>query len=597
MAKENGLECNLKLWMPVLPSKILLSDLKGRTEAAIRDQDWNNAAAKLTLRAAVGMVDDPQNQRQFPLEVDFLQGGHLAVCGAVSSGKSVLMQTIAYSLTQCYTPDMLNLYAIDYSSQMLAPFEDLPHTGGVVFEGETEKLSKLFLLMRKILQERKKMFRGGSFTQYISVHGNVVPAVVLMIDGYASFREKTDNAYEAQLLELARDGAGLGVFLCISSGGFGTGEIQAKIGDKLRQVLCLEMDSKYSYGDCLRRMNFDVLPETGIHGRGLAECNDVVLEYQVALAADGDDYGRSEAIAARCRTIARYWNGKRAMPIPQIPANPDWKLFSELDQYKELIQSQRYLPLAYRKSDASLYSIDLSKVYCYHISGRERSGKSMFLRNVACAAADRGARVIVVDKIGQVTETRTANMVNAEYVNTPDGLFELWKDIIITINQRHTKQQALLQQGLEDEEIYEQMLEYRQIFVLIADLNDFIQHCNNPGGGRASMGAQADNIISKGAQHQVYFFGAINNQDIPVASVQNIYRSFTKGKQGVHLAGDLNAQKLLNYRNIPFAEQNRSSKPGVGHIPNEEDSMSVAEIVIPANKGTIKPVSQEQEGK
>ena len=593
VAQKNDYNCNLRLWMPVLPERILLADIPGKKEPVLTEAEWQKPPVKTTLRATVGMVDDPQNQAQFPLTVDFLRDGHLAVCGGVSSGKSVLMQTLAYSLVQSHTPDMLNLYMIDYSSQMLAPFEELPHTGGVVYEGENEKLTKLFLLMQKMLQKRKAQFRGGSFLQYITAHGNEVPAVVLMIDGYASFREKTDNAYEAQLLELARDGAGLGIFLCIASGGFGTGELQAKIGDKIRQVLTLEMDSKYSYGECLRTMKFEVLPEAGVHGRGLAVCNESVLEYQVGLAASGDDYQRSETIQAWCSRIDERWTGKRALPVPQIPKDPIWEQFEKLDEYKELVRTNRFLPVGYRREDASVYSIDLSKVFCYQISGRERSGKSVFMRNIACAAKARGAKIYVIDKIGQNTENRTAELVDAQYVNTTDGLFEAWKDIILTINERHALQKSLVDQGLEDNEIFEGMSKYQQIFVLIADLQDFINACANPGAGKTSMTAQVDNIIAKGAMHQVFFFGAVGTQDMASVSLQQIYRSFIKSKQGVHLGGELNSQKMLSYRNIPFAEQTRSLKPGLGYVPDAEDAMNVDPIVIPMNKGIRKEHSEK----
>ena len=67
-----------------------------------------------------------------------------------------------------------------------------------------------------------------------------------------------------------------------------------------------------------------------------------------------------------------------------------------------------------------------------------------------------------------------------------------------------------------------------------------------------------------------------------------------RGKQGVHLGGELNSQKLLSYRNIPYAEQSRSLKPGVGFVPDEEDSMSVDTIVIPMNKGQV--VTREEQG-
>lgn len=596
LAEKNDYQYNLQLWMPVLPKRLLLSQLSGKQEPMLKDEEWDHPPVKTSLRATVGLVDDPQNQSQFPLTIDFLRDGHLAVCGAASSGKSVLMQTVAYTLAQNHTPDMLNMYLVDYSSQMLSPLEELPHTGGVVYEGETEKLNKLFLLLRNLLQQRKAQFRGGSFLQYISTNGNVVPAVLLMIDGYAGFREKTDNAYEAALLELARDGAGFGIFLCISSGGFGTGEIQAKIGDKIRQVMTLEMDSKYSYGECLRTMHFDTLPEPGVQGRGLVVCADAVLEYQVGLAADGDDYARNEAIKKRCQQIEALWNGKRALPIPEIPKDPRWNSFSKLDAYRELAASDRYLPLGYRCEDASIFCVDLSKTYCYQITGRERSGKSVFLRNVACAAADKGAEIYLVDRMLQNTESRTAELVEAKHINTIDGLVELWRTLITTTNQRHQRYKQLVDQGLEESEVFEGMQEYRKIFVLIADLQDFINACINPGSGKASIAAQAENIISKGARHQLYFFGVLDCQDLPAVSLLNIYRAFTKEKQGAHLGGELNTQKLLSYRNISFAEQNRSLKPGVAYVPDREDSMSVEKVAVPMNKGLKEETKIETKG-
>ncbi len=581
LAETNGFVNHLQLWMPVLPERLLLDDVVNVRQMA----EVHHSAPVLSLAATVGMVDDPQNQSQYPLSVDFLHDGHLAICGAVSSGKSVLMQTIAYSLMQNHTPDMLNMYIVDYSGQMLTPFEAAPHTGGVVCEGETEKLDKLFMLLRQMLKERKAMFRGGSFVQYIQTNGHTVPSVVLMIDGYAAFREKTDNAYESALMELARDGAGFGIFLCLSAGGFGTGEIQAKLGDKIRQVLTLEMDSKYSYGECLRTMHFDVLPETGVRGRGLVVSGETVLEYQTALAADGDDYRRSEIIRTRAASLEEVYRGRRAKRIPEVPKDPTWDLFASAEEYARLIENKRYLPLGYRREDASVYAVDLANTYCYLVTGRESSGKSTFLRNVACAAKDIGSTIFMVDRMGQTTESRTAQQVGAIHVTSGDQLFDMWKQLILTINERHARVKSLIEQGAEDEEVFASMQRETPMMVLIADLQDFMQACANPGGGKPSMTAQVDNIFAKGAMHGVYFFGAVDTQDLAAASLQQLYRNFTKSRRGVHLGGELNTQKLLSYRNVPFSEQTRVLKPGIGYVVSEEDSMNADQIVVPMNKG------------
>ena len=88
-----------------------------------------------------------------------------------------------------------------------------------------------------------------------------MPAIVAVIDNYSSFREKTDNKYESIIWELSRDGAAFGIFLVISSGGFGSSEIQNKIADNIRNVITLDMGDKLRYIDLLRTSHIDILPE------------------------------------------------------------------------------------------------------------------------------------------------------------------------------------------------------------------------------------------------------------------------------------------------------------------------------------------------
>ena len=44
------------------------------------------------------------------------------VIGTVSTGKSTLLQTVVYSLVSCYTPELLNIYCLDFSAKLLSVF-------------------------------------------------------------------------------------------------------------------------------------------------------------------------------------------------------------------------------------------------------------------------------------------------------------------------------------------------------------------------------------------------------------------------------------------------------------------------------------------
>ncbi|MBQ2383339.1 MAG: type VII secretion protein EssC [Oscillospiraceae bacterium] len=588
IADKYALRNQQKLWLPVLPEQLYLSSLDGFQSHSYRNGHWPNNEEGHHLRVHLGLVDAPEIQRQFPLEVDLAQNGHLVVTGAVTSGKSTLLQTLFYSLITHYSPRELQLYLIDFSSQMLSPFEKAPHVGGVVFEGEDEKLNKLFGLLSTILNERKQQIRGGSFSQYIRMHGHVLPAIVVGLDGYANFREKTEDRFEPRLMELLRDAEGYGIYLVISSSGFGGTELQSKLADKFRQGLCLDMGDKYKFAEVLRTSKFEVLPEPNIKGRGLALVDEVVLEFQTALALEAEnDYRRAEAIERTCQEMGEAWSGRRARQIPQIPAKPTWELFHQSDVYQAARNDRHRLPVAYRQEDASAYCIDLRSGFCYLVLGQEQSGKSVFLRNVACAIADRGDKLYFIDRDAPV-EQDTVAMTGAISVSTDRELFDMVKELILLTNERGAFRKELQKKGLEDDEIFDAMQKYPPVYYLIGDMDRFIQRLYTKLEGIGQLSSWLETIFAKGKLLNVYFIAAVNVQQTVSLSTQLAYQSFSRDRKGVLLGCSLNKQSVFNYQNVrSYHEQNKSLRPGQGWAVADTDPQDVDRIVIPQNRGVI----------
>lgn len=588
VAKKYGLQNQQKLWMPVLPETIYLDSLEGYSENAVRNGRWQTRDSEYQLSAHLGLVDAPEAQHQFPLVVDFAQNGHLAVAGGVTSGKSTLLQTLIYSLISTYSPSQLNLYLIDYSSQMLAPFESAPHVGGVVLEGEDDRLNKLFGLISGILKERKQIVRGGSFSQYVQMHGHKLPAVMIILDGYANFREKTDNQFEANLMELLRDAEGYGIYLVVSCGGYGGMELQSKLSDKMRQGICLEMGDKFKYAEVLHTSRFDVLPETNVKGRGLVLVGDSVLEYQTALAVDAEnDYKRGEKIEQFCKSLQQSWTGKVAKRIPEIPQKPTWELFVKSEDYESARDNVERLPVAYRQEDASVYAIDLSRTFCYLVLGQEQSGKSVFLRNAACAAADKGSKLYFVDREDNA-EQNTIAMTGAKRVVTDQELFEMVKELILLTNERGALRKELQQKGMEDEEIFQAMQKFPPVYYFIGDLDSFMQklYTNLPGIGQLSNWMEV--IFAKGKLLNVFFIGAANIQQLPILNTRQAYQSFIRDHMGVLLGGCLNKQTVFSYQNIrSYSEQNKQLRTGQAYAVCTTDNQEVERIVIPQNRGNL----------
>ncbi|MCC8081809.1 MAG: FHA domain-containing protein [Lachnospiraceae bacterium] len=585
LAEKNGFSQNQPLWMPLLPTRLYLDQLEGYQDNKYGGGTWKKHE-QLSVSALIGLVDAPEMQRQFPLSIDFVKNGHLVIVGGVTSGKSTAMQTIIFSLLQNYSPEELIVYAIDYSSQMMCPFEKAAHMGGVVLEGEDSRLKKLFGMLLRLLKERKQLIRGGSFSQYIQLHGYRMPAVLLAIDGYANFRDKTGDAYETALMELVREAEGYGIYLMISCGGFGGTELQNKIADKMRQSMCLELSDKYKYGEVLHISHFDLLPETNIKGRGLVSVDDSVFEYQMALACEAEnDYQRSELIEKICVGMTENWNGSCADPIPEIPSKPTWDVLRKHPSFRKQIQTGVCLPCAYDNETANLYCIPLNKLLCYLVLGQEQTGKSTFLRNIACAAKEMGGEVYVIDQ-ADGRDALIARCCGAVYASDSRELFEAVKQMVLLTNERGIRRRELQQRGLDDEEIYLEMRNtYPAVIYIIPNLADFIQRIYTRQDGIGLLNDRIEAVFARGKLLNVFFFAGMDISAIGQISARPAWQSFVRDRMGVLLGGELNKQNIFSYQNVRYNDQAKRLKNGLAYAVNPENPQQMDLIVAPQNRG------------
>lgn len=581
-AKAHGYHYHLRLWLPVLKTKLYLEELEGYRPYR-KEQGWESPQGKWELSAIVGLCDDPVNQAQKPLQISFSENGHHAVCGTVVSGKSIFLQTLLFSLVSKYTPQYLNLYILDYSSRMLAPFEHLPHTGGVIYEGEENRVGKLFHLIGKMLEERKKIFRGGNYSQYVQAYGVKFPAILLVVDNYANIKEKTQNLYEEDFIRIAREGAGYGIYLLMSSAGFGISEIPNRIGDNIRTVISLEMGDKFKYMDVLRTTQISVFPEEDVKGRGLAFQDGTLLEFQTALSLPAeDDFERSRILELVCREMKENWKEKGAKPIPCIPENPTLELLCSTEEYLKENQRARMLPFAYDMEDASIYSVHLDGTYCYTIQGRSRTGKTNVLRLLlhAGSSVTQEASCVVIE-LGSPQLKQTAEQHGARYVSSAEELFIYFTELTPIFAGRNRRKREWIAQGWSDEEIFTEMAKEQPIYIFVADLQEFVKTLYAHHENLGAMSGFAENILEKGSLHNIYFFGCVNIDDAISMTGYKAYTLFVGYKKGIHLGGNLSAQRNFSFQNIPYAELGKSLKKGIGYVPEEEDSTVGRKVVIP----------------
>ena len=637
LVAQTGYRKSSQLWLPVLPETLYLHSLLERealTDPAsaslfFNGKTWPASAGEIlpeedqaggregpatarrhpgkwSLETVIGLYDDPEQQAQRPMQLRFSSSGHMAVCGQVVSGKSTFLQTMIYGLITRYSPQALQLYLLDFSSNLLGCFADAPHVGGIVTEVQEDRLEKFFHMLSTIMDERRTALQGGNFTQYVQAYGLKLPAVLVVIDNFAGFRTKTNDKYDDVLLRLSREGVGYGIYMVISASGFGINDIPSRIGDNLRTIVSLEQPDKFKYMEIIRRTHLQLIPETNIKGRGLAVIDDRPLEFQTALAMEAeDDFSRGQKIAALCQQMKQAWKGEPARRIPEIPENPTLTILEEDYRYRHALLDQTVLPFGYFAQDASIASVSLLRNYCFLITGRARIGKTNLLRllihaaagNLSVASGNEGTGrpastgfddttiVIFEKKASDFSELeKTAETCGARYVSDSKKIYQYFSELLPEFARRNKIKRALIESGLDEDQIAQKMLEEAPIFHFIADMNDFMTMIYKKETGIGDVSGFLENIMEKGSLHNIYFFACLRIEDDMSLRGFRAYNHFCSYKKGLHLGGNLQGQKIFSFQNIPFNQQSKARKKGLGYMTSDEEEGIAIDVVIPLAK-------------
>ncbi len=567
-ARELNLKEQKKLWLPELPEKLYLPQLLGSTGD--------------TLEACIGLYDNPKRQCQGQVFMDFLNFGHYLICGSVGSGKSTLLQTMVYTMLTHYRPEQLNLYCLDYSSRMLECFRDAPAMGGIVCEQQPDKLEKFFFLMRDLLAERKETLRGGTYSQYRKAGGRELPAVLVVVDQYGVFREKTEGRYDDPMLELAREGAANGIYLVLTVNNMNGSEIPQKLADCFKGRLSLQLNDRYLYREVLNAAKTEIYPEQDVKGRGLLQYQGDVLEYQTALALEAEnDYQRMEQIEKICKKMVEASGNVLARPIPEIPKHCVYSAYQALAAVQKLLADNRSLPLGYYEKSAAPWSLDMSKFYCYLVSGKKRTGKTNFLLVAAMTAAAKGGKLYFFGDKGSLFE-RTALELGGTFYSMEDDFVPFCMEIKPELIRRNQKKHELELAGLDDAEIYGEMQKEENIFIFVDDLVKLTQKLYTMEEGKIAVSGFFETFADKGWYHQMFLFAGLNQDERFAVQGRAFFESVIRDRNGIHLGGNVSSQQLLDFYYLKsYQEQNQSAVVGTGLLAVGDGRMKTGKVVLP----------------
>jgi S-DNA-T family DNA segregation ATPase FtsK/SpoIIIE len=165
------------------------------------------------LLLTIGLLDEPEIQRQRPFEVD-LGGGHICVAGGANTGKTTTLLTIAAAAARQATPQEVHIYGIDFAGGGLGPLAGFPHCGGIAAQHEPPRVRWVLQALKDIVSER---LARASVTESNAAS----PHILVLVDNFPAFYAALQNVEGGQeavddLLEVMDLGRSAGLSFAIS---------------------------------------------------------------------------------------------------------------------------------------------------------------------------------------------------------------------------------------------------------------------------------------------------------------------------------------------------------------------------------------------
>lgn len=308
ICEEEGIG-HWKMWLDPIPAHIYVDDL------AERYRDVGPEDRAFALAPIVGELDDPAHQSQTLLRVPLTRDGNVAVYGSTGNGKAMFLEAMCYSLIREHTPQEVNLYILDFGSEMLTAFSEAPHVGDVILSYETEKVQNLFKLLLGKLGTRKKLFSqfGGDFIQYNEQTQKPEPNLVVIINNYAAFTELFEDR-AGDVNYLTREGVKYGIYFVLAC--TGVNNIKFSLRQNFSSLYCLQLNNTDDYSTIVGKTG-NMLPEK-YKGRGLVRLDkDTLLEFQTASVTSEDP--PYQFIRAFAKKEAEKYADTKATGIPVLP--------------------------------------------------------------------------------------------------------------------------------------------------------------------------------------------------------------------------------------------------------------------------------------
>lgn len=539
-------------WLPPLPAYLPLDDLLPQ------DGGWDGRRwrpAQSWLEPVIGLVDDPEHQRQEPLRLPLAEG-HLLAFGAPGTGKTTFLQTLVISLARSHAPGEVHIYLIDCSGRNLSLYSRLPHVGAVVLGDEAERVTRLLRLLLAEVERRKERFgRAGvsTLSAYRAAGGEPLPAVVIGLDNFPVLVSSYPEADE-MLAQLAREGGSLGLHLVMTANT--PSAVRTKISSNVSMAVCLQLTEKGEYSSAVGRSGGR--EPAPVAGRALVK-GTPPLEFQTAVPVPGQaEWERSAAIRALIQAMDQAWPGPRPEPVRVLP---DVVALSDL-MGRQPAGGERAaaVPIGLEVESLAPFGPDLAEGPHFMITGPAESGKTTLLQTWLLSLAAAYTRADALFWLVDFGGSGLSLLKRLPNVVTLAGDGAQLADSLVTLGQTlHLRRQEMEERraAAETDDVKGTPSHTPKLILAIHDFDGFRDGL--PAGTKERLEQMIRRDRGLGFHCLVSGMPAVLNQ-----STDPLCRAFKEVQTGILLASsDMNDLTVFGAR-LPAAESNRPVPPGTG---------------------------------
>jgi S-DNA-T family DNA segregation ATPase FtsK/SpoIIIE len=534
-------------WLPLLPDSVAYD--------MVRDSGgWDGTKWDTTerwLAPVIGIVDEPHRQRQVACSIPLQVAGNLLIVGAPGSGKTTLLQTLVVALAHDHNPADVQFYVWDGGEQ-LRSLEALPHVGGVLRPRESERMARLWWMLRQQLTRRADLMANAGARDWAALKRadpSAPAALVVAIDGYQALAAVAEDIAES-IPTFAQRCAGVGIHLVMTS----SGQLPYRLLGSFREKIALELVDASGYSDLVGDTRVDthssarLVPRRGVPGRGLVA--NPPREFQTALAAAPS--GMADA-----------WIASGGRPAEQVAIAPDQLPLAPLISPGRVPdRAEAGVPpatLGLQLDSLEPLCVSLSEGPHFLVTGEHRSGKSTALQtwllSLLASRSPHHLQLYLVDFGGSTGLSPLRTLPSIVYIEDDEHLATVVDEIRHLLAERRSARDRLRREraGLLDDEEF--LRAYPPLVMAIDDADQL----------ESAAPGQVSALEALLRQHRalglhVLLAGATGD----IASAYGGLIGAIKSGQTGLLVGSGDDAGILNLR-LPRAESERALAPGRGY--------------------------------